>query len=294
MARTHRIAVALVACVGLGGTGALSAFASSNSPTPSASSSPPVSTLSEDAKKDLAFTREEERMARDLYQRFADKYDQARPFSNIVNAEARHFESVGILLSRYDLTDPASGKSAGKYAEAELQKLYDQWKAQGDKSLAEAYKVGVDLETRDIADLKDVANASLPSDVRGVYQRLLNGSESHLAAFTAATQGTTLGASGGQSPMGAGQCDGPGKGQAGNASGQCDGSGQARKGQGQGQGRHANGPASRAQLDRDCDGSGPGPGCGGLNAKSNSSTGNPNGYGRTGERPAGCPLVAGS
>ena len=42
-------------------------------------------TLSENESAELSFMREEERLARDLYQAFADKYDGARPFSMIVS-----------------------------------------------------------------------------------------------------------------------------------------------------------------------------------------------------------------
>ena len=47
-----------------------------------------------------------ERLARDLYQLFADTYDQARPFSNIVKSEQRHFDAVGTLLLDDRLGDP--------------------------------------------------------------------------------------------------------------------------------------------------------------------------------------------
>ncbi|MGB7980578.1 MAG: DUF2202 domain-containing protein [Candidatus Nanopelagicales bacterium] len=283
MNRTRTLGVALVASIGIAGAGAFTATASPAGPTLTDSPTAGATTLSDDAKQGLAFTREEERMSRDLYQHFSDKYDEARPFSNITGAEARHFASVGVLLDRYDLTDPAAGKAAGTYADPELQKLYDQWKAQGDSSLAAAYEVGVDLERRDIADLTDMANASLPSDVSAVYARLLNGSENHLAAFTAATQGT--------SPS---QCDGQGP--ARDGTGQGNGAGQganARMGTGQRQGPQSrasqgNAPAGGAQQG-DCEGTGPN-----RTGDATASTSSGNGYGRTGERAADCALAASS
>ena len=53
----------------------------------------------------LVFSREEERMARDLYAALADRYDGARPFSMITTSEDRHFDAVGTLLQRYDVPD---------------------------------------------------------------------------------------------------------------------------------------------------------------------------------------------
>lgn len=142
---------------------------------------------------ELTFAREEERMARDLYQALADKYDGALPFSRITLSEQRHFDAVGTLLDRYDVTDPAAGKKAGSYADATLQKLYDGWLADGQVSLDKAYDVGVALEKRDIADLEGTLDRSLPADVTQVFTALLNGSKHHLAAFQAAADGQVLG-----------------------------------------------------------------------------------------------------
>ncbi len=192
-----RTFIALAASAGIvsAGLAATAAYAEST-PSPTATSVS-VGSLSADVQADLAFAREEERMARDLYDYFADTYDQARPFSTIVRSETQHFDTIGGLLIRYDVADPAAGLPAGTYTNAAIQELYDDWKAQGDLSLAEAYKVGVELENRDIADLEDMSSGALPSDVAAAYANLLRGSENHLSAFTAATEGTVLGAGAG-------------------------------------------------------------------------------------------------
>ena len=69
-------------------------------------------TLSENESAELSFMREEERLARDLYQAFADKYDGARPFSMIVKAEQKHHDAVGTLMTRYDVADSSAGLPA--------------------------------------------------------------------------------------------------------------------------------------------------------------------------------------
>ena len=69
----------------------------------------------------LIFSREEERLARDLYQAFSDQYDGARPFSKIVASEQRHFDAVGRLLTQYGIDDPAAGATAGSFSDATLQ-----------------------------------------------------------------------------------------------------------------------------------------------------------------------------
>lgn len=159
----------------------------------------------------LTFSREEERMARDLYAALADKYDGARPFSMITNSEDRHFDAVGVLLDRYDVTDPSAGKAAGTYADPAIQKLYDAWLSQGSTTVDAAYQVGVALEKRDIADLKKSIGGSLPSDVDGVLGQLLRGSQNHLAAYQRAVDGD-LGTGSGMMGNRSGNATTPGRG----------------------------------------------------------------------------------
>lgn len=165
-----------------------------------------------DLAETLQFAREEERMARDLYQAFADKYDDALPFSMIVRSEQQHFDAVGTLLERYDVADPAAGKKAGTYADPTIQKLYDGWLADGRKSLDAAYDVGVALEKRDIADLEATLESVTQTDVRQVFTRLLYASQHHLAAFEAAADGETLGPRDGTGWRGPGTGPGMGNG----------------------------------------------------------------------------------
>lgn len=165
--------------------GGLAAIAAGQSPTDDAV----VQALTPVQQQDLQFTREDERMARDLYTLFADKYGALPIFSQIARSEQRHFDAVGTLLVRYDLQDPSAGKAAGVYADATIQKLYDGWKAQGLQSSDEALKAATALETRDIADLRRLIAKDNPADVELVYTHLLAASEHHLAAFTAAVDG---------------------------------------------------------------------------------------------------------
>ena len=94
-------------------------------------------------------------------------------------------------------------------------------------SQAEALKVGIDLETRDIADLRAQIAETTEADAKRVFGNLLNGSENHLKAFTNASEGRQGGSGGGS---GNGQQNGQGNG--------------PRAGQGAGQGnRQGAGPA---------------------------------------------------
>jgi len=156
--------------------------------TPSATTTI-ASTLSEATASDLIFSRDEERMARDLYAAIAARYDGALPFANITNSEQRHFDAVGVLLERYGLDDPAVGMAAGRFKDAEVQALYDELWAKAQTSLEAAYQAGISVENRDIADVKTGLGDATQADVDRVFTNLLRGSEMHLSAFTDAANG---------------------------------------------------------------------------------------------------------
>jgi hypothetical protein len=63
-----------------------------------------ATTLDPALAEQLRFTREEERLARDLYAALAREHDGARPMSRITTSEQRHFDQVGLLLERYGVT----------------------------------------------------------------------------------------------------------------------------------------------------------------------------------------------
>ena len=134
----------------------------------------------------LAALVDEERMAHDLYQLFSDSYGQARPFSMIVRSETQHVAAMRSLLAAYGMSDPTTSLGAGSYATPAIQALYDQWKTAGLASVSAAEQVGVDLETRDIADLEAVLATTVPADVRATLERLVAASKNHLRAFTTA------------------------------------------------------------------------------------------------------------
>lgn len=192
---TRSLAVAAAAAVVGGGAG-ISAAASSGGAFGAPAGAPTVvsSATAADASLTqlLRFGSEEERMARDLYTAFAARYGDTTPFAHIAASEQQHLDAMGTLLTRYAVADPASGKTAGKYADATIQSLYDRWLAQGNASLAGAYQVGIALEQRDIADLKTAVTRTTASDVRQVLAHLQRASEHHLTAFQAAAAGGSV------------------------------------------------------------------------------------------------------
>lgn len=149
--------------------------------TPSATVLASTSKMVEDQ---LLYLIEEEKLAHDVYQAMYEKYG-ARTFSNIQASETKHQESVLALLKARGIADPRSGK-AGVFTNASLQKLYDSLIAQGNKSVTDAYAVGVKIEEIDIADIeKDLQQLDpAQTDIQTTLENLKRGSENHLRAFS--------------------------------------------------------------------------------------------------------------
>ena len=201
----------------------------------------PASDLSAEEAAALLFMREEEKLARDVYNALYTTWGQ-QTFTNIASSEQMHMDEIKVLLDRYALTDPAL--APGQFTDPALQALYTQLVAQGNLSLADALKVGAAIEEIDIRDLQTRMAETDNADIQQAYTNLMNGSYSHLKAFT----GTLLTQTGetyvpqyltaeqyqaiisstgnGQGNSGGGQATG-GQGQGGQGQGGGQGSGQA-------------------------------------------------------------------
>jgi hypothetical protein len=129
----------------------------------------------------MQFMREEEKLARDVYQALFEKWNLV-VFQNIAASEGTHFAAIGTLLTRYGATDPAQS-SAGVYTDPTLNTLYNQLLEKGMRSAADALEVGVLIEKQDIADLETALKATAKFDVKRVYNNLMNGSYNHLDVF---------------------------------------------------------------------------------------------------------------
>jgi hypothetical protein len=141
----------------------------------------PASDLSADEAASLLFMREEEKLARDVYNTLATTWG-IQSFSNIASSEQMHMDEIKVLLDRYALTDPALG--AGQFTNPDLQALYNQLVAQGNLSVGDALKVGAAIEEIDIRDLQTQMSKTDNADVQQAYTNLMNGSYNHLKAFT--------------------------------------------------------------------------------------------------------------
>lgn len=140
-------------------------------------------TLSKIEKEGLAFMREEEKMAYDVYTVLYNRWGLTS-FLNISQSESSHMAAVKTLLDRYGLVDPAAGKGAGEYSSPVIQNLYDLLVLQGDSSSVKALTVGALIEEVDIRDLKEQLLSSSRTDIQNVYQNLMRGSRNHLSSFS--------------------------------------------------------------------------------------------------------------
>ena len=136
--------------------------------------------LSTSEAQSLAFTREEEKLARDVYVALEAKDPM---FSNISSSEQTHMDAVFTLLSRYGLPDPASGKAGGEFEDATLQKLHDDLVARGSPSTLAALQVGVAIEELDVRDIEAARKSVTHGDILTTYDNLTRGSRNHLRSF---------------------------------------------------------------------------------------------------------------
>jgi len=152
----------------------------------------PAVALGAEEAAGLAFTREEEKLARDVYTALHETW-QTASFLQIAAAEQRHMDAIGRLLERYGVADPVGSNAAGVFTEPRLAALYTELVSKGRLSLADALTVGATIEDLDLADLGRLQDATENPELDLVYGNLARGSGNHLRSFVgqlAATGGS--------------------------------------------------------------------------------------------------------
>lgn len=129
----------------------------------------------------LRYLIEEEKLAHDVYAEMYDIYG-ARVFGNILQSEQSHQSQVLALMNARGISDPRSSER-GVFVNQELQALYNSLTAQGKQNTQEAYKVGVAIEEKDIADITTQLATATDADSISTLQTLRSASENHLRAF---------------------------------------------------------------------------------------------------------------
>jgi len=116
----------------------------------------------------LMYAIQDEYLAKAEYEAIMDTFGVINPFSNIAKSEQTHINLLTPLFETYDVAMPQD--TASDYTAVPA-------------TLAETFAIGVDAEVKNIAMYESFLATDLPDDIRLVFERLKNASESHLKAF---------------------------------------------------------------------------------------------------------------
>lgn len=141
-----------------------------------------TTTLTPEEIEDLLHMREEEKLARDVYITLYNIY-KIPIFNNISKSEERHMSEVKELIDKYQLEDPVTDDSVGKFSNPKFTELYNTLVERGKKSLVEALTVGAFIEDLDIKDLQNAIARTNKSDIKIVYENLTKASKNHIRSF---------------------------------------------------------------------------------------------------------------
>lgn len=140
--------------------------------------------LNQQEKDAILYMREEEKLARDVYDSMYTKWD-VNPFGNIRQSEQTHMDRMKSLITSYRLADPVTNNNDkhGVFTNTLLQIYYNELVTAGSISLTEALKAGAKIEELDIADLEERIKQTKQPDIISTYTFLKMASENHLRAF---------------------------------------------------------------------------------------------------------------
>lgn len=158
----------------------------------------------------LAFMREEEKLARDVYTKLGMLYPDSIVFGNIDDSEQRHTDAVKGAMEQHGLEDPNTNDNLGVYTgEAYGEYFTEKYNYLIDKaanSELDALYVGAFIEELDMMDISRCPqeivqqNNGVDSDsecglvytdepdITNLYESLINGSESHLRGYVRAIE----------------------------------------------------------------------------------------------------------
>jgi len=130
----------------------------------------------------LVYQREEEKLARDIYQASFNFWAE-NAFYNTSQAEQRHMDALLKMLEMYGIADPVGDNGAGEFTDTTLAGLYSTLANQADDSLPDAFRVGAYIEELDIQDLRAALQATDEPSLTNAYTHLLAASRNHLRVF---------------------------------------------------------------------------------------------------------------
>jgi hypothetical protein len=129
-------------------------------------------------KAALTVLIEDEYKARAEYVALVEKFGEVTPFVNLIQAETGHINALANQFTAYGLSVPVDIGSKFTVIPA---------------TLAEAYAIGVQAETSNIALYENYLTKDFPANIERVFTNLMNASLNHLATFKAYQDGTVTG-----------------------------------------------------------------------------------------------------
>ncbi len=158
----------------------------------------------------LAFMREEEKLARDVYTKLGMFYPDSVVFGKIDDSEQRHTDAVKGAMEQHGLQDPNSNDNLGvftgeAYGEYFTEK-YEYLVNKASNSELDALYVGALIEELDMMDINRCPQEIVQqdngvdgesecglvytdeADIVNLYESLINGSESHLRGYVRAIE----------------------------------------------------------------------------------------------------------
>jgi len=148
-----------------------------------ASTTTPAATLTTFEKESITFSREEEKMARDVYKALVVKWPTMSYLNNIIGSEQKHMDAIKTLLDKYSITDPVGNNADGVFTNTDIQKLYNDLVAKGTMSELDAIIVGLTIEDVDIYDLQKAMEQIQNADILKTYGNLVKASKNHMREF---------------------------------------------------------------------------------------------------------------
>ncbi|MBT8120346.1 MAG: DUF2202 domain-containing protein [Gammaproteobacteria bacterium] len=155
----------------------------------------------------LMFMREEEKLARDVYQTLGSMYPDSAIFGNIDDSEQKHTTAVKAMIEKYGYEDPNTNDNVGAYTGEGFgwyfTEKYNQLVERASISELEALYVGAFIEELDMMDINQCPQVIVETDngingvnqcgkvytdkadIQRLYSSLLDGSDSHLEGYVA-------------------------------------------------------------------------------------------------------------
>ncbi len=126
---------------------------------------------------------EEERLARDLYTAFHDRWG-VQVFYCLAEEEERHTSTLRTILDRNGVPNRLTILKPGSFDDPALQERYDDLVERGTTSLDAAYAVGADIERAEIGLSSRVVSETARPDIAVVARDLRKHDYNHLAILT--------------------------------------------------------------------------------------------------------------